>query len=154
KWDAVSRCRLPESLVSKICTIVADEVHLVDEPGRGAALEALLSRIRLAFPAARLVAMSGTLPNVHAIAHWLDAELIASSWRPVRLDKIVVPYPEVPRRAEDEALRNGLVASIAQEALEDESGTVLVCCGSRAGVEGCAARLADSLGLEPKLGTL
>src|SRR5215472_5723996 len=81
KWDAVSRCRLPESLVSKICTIVADEVYLVDEPGRGAALEALLSRIRLAFPALRLVAMSGTLPNVHAIAHWLDAELIASSWR-------------------------------------------------------------------------
>ena len=154
KWDAVSRRRLPELLVSKIRTIVADEIHLVDEPGRGAALEALLSRIRLAFPAARLVAMSGTLPNGDAIARWLDAELIASAWRPVRLDKIVVPYPEASRRAEDDALRNGLVASITQEALADEKGTVLVFCGSRAGVESCAALLAESLDLDPKLGTL
>jgi helicase len=126
-------------------------VHLVDEPGRGPALEALLSRIRLAFPAARLVAMSGTLPNGDAIARWPDAELVSSPWRPVRLTKVVVPYPEAPRRADDEALRNGLVTSIARESLAD-GGTVLVFCGSRAGVEGCAAVLAESLGLdEPRL---
>jgi helicase len=141
KWDSVSRRRLPEALVTKIGTIVADKVHLVDEPGRGATLEALLSRIRLAFPAARLVAMSGTLPNGDAIARWLDAELIASAWRPVRLDKIIVPYLEAPRRAEDEAARNAQVASIAHEALADEKGTILVFCGSRTGVETCAKTL-------------
>jgi helicase len=150
KWDAVSRRRLSEELVGRIGTIVADEVHLVDEPGRGPGLEALLSRIRLAFPAARLVAMSGTLPNAEAIARWLDAELVASSWRPVRLTKVVVPYPEAARRAEDEALRNGLVASIAHESLADD-GTVLVFCGSRPGVESCAAVLAESLGLDEPL---
>jgi ATP-dependent helicase YprA (DUF1998 family) len=154
KWDSVSRRRLPEALVSKIGTIVANEVHLVDEPGRGATLEALLSRIRLAFPGARLVAMSGTLPNGDAIARWLDADLIASAWRPVRLDKIIVPYPEAPRRAEDEAARNAQVAVIAREAMADGKGTILVFCGSRAGVETCAKTLAQSFELGAPAGPM
>ncbi len=79
KWDSVSRRRLPEDLVARIGAIVVDEVHLVDDDRRGPGLEALLARIHLAFPAARLLAMSGTLANAEAIARWLQANLYESS---------------------------------------------------------------------------
>jgi superfamily II DNA/RNA helicase len=148
KWDSVSRRQLPPELVARIGTIVIDEVHLVDDDRRGPGLEALLARIHLAFPAARLLAMSGTLANADAVARWLQADLHESTWRPVSLTTVVVPYPRPSTRREDDDLRNGLAAQIAGETLEDD-GALLVFCGSRKGVESCAAHLAQALARTP-----
>jgi replicative superfamily II helicase len=152
KWDSVSRRQVPPELISRIGVIVIDEVHLVDDDNRGPSLEALLARINLAFPAARLVAMSGTLSNADAIARWLNADLYESSWRPVTLTTVVVPYPKSKSWRDDEITRNGLAAPIARETVDD-GGAVLVFCGSRKGVEGCALHLAEALGQPaPRMG--
>ena len=145
KWDSVSRRALPGALVERIGTIVCDEVHLVDDEHRGPGLEALLARLHLAFPAARLIAMSGTLLNVEAIARWLRADVVRSTWRPVRLHTAVVPYPEAGNWRDDETGRNALAAEIAATTLREE-GAVVVFCGSRMGVEGCAEALSEALG--------
>ena len=147
KWDSVSRRQLSQELVSRIGVIVIDEVHLVDDDNRGPGLEALLARINLAFPAARLIAMSGTLANADAIARWLNADLYESTWRPIALTTVVIPYPRAGTWREDEDLRNALAAPVVQETVEDD-GAVLVFCGSRKGVEGCASHLAQALGIE------
>jgi superfamily II DNA/RNA helicase len=154
KWDSISRSRLPQRLVERIGTIVVDEVHVVDEPNRGPGLEAMLARLHLAFPAARLIAMSGTLLNADVIARWLHAELIESAWRPIALTNIVVPYPETGVWQEDEGRRNALATQIVGETLA-ASGAALVFCGSRKGVESCARYLGDALDLpHPTLDTV
>jgi helicase len=148
KWDSVSRRQIPPDLIARIGVIVIDEVHLVDDDNRGPGLEALLARIHLAFPAARLIAMSGTLANAEAIARWLNADLYESRWRPIELSTVVIPYPKAKNWRDDEQIRNGLAGQMARETVDD-GGAVLVFCGSRKGVEGCALYLAEALGLEP-----
>jgi helicase len=148
KWDSVSRRYLSPDLVAKIGVIVIDEVHLVDDDNRGPGLEALLARINLAFPAARLIAMSCTLANADAIARWLGAELHESMWRPIALTTVVIPYPKDANWRDDEVVRNGLAAQIARETV-DEDGALLVFCGSRKGVQACAVYLAEALGMGP-----
>ncbi len=146
KWDSISRRALASELVARIGAIVMDEVHLVADGQRGAGQEAMLARLPLLFPAARIVAMSGTLANAGAIARWLDADLYESSWRPVRLSFRVAPYPPTGRRDGDEEIRNRFVATTAGKTDADGAAT-LVFCGSRAGVESCARYVAQSLAL-------
>ena len=75
---------------SEITTFIADEVHLLDDPSRGATLEVILTKILLRNPSAQIIALSATIPNAEEIAEWLDAELIYSNWRPVELKKGVL----------------------------------------------------------------
>ncbi len=63
--------------------IVADEVHLLNDPGRGPTLEMILSKMKNK----RILALSATIPNAREIADWLNAELVESKWRPVPLRK-------------------------------------------------------------------
>lgn len=65
--------------------VVADEIHLLGDPHRGPTLEIVLTRLRSMNPELRIIALSATIPNAADIAHWLDARLIESGWRPVPL---------------------------------------------------------------------
>ncbi len=71
----------------EIACFVADEVHLLDDPGRGATLEVILTKIMLKNSGAQIIALSATIPNAREIADWLRAELVYSNWRPVELKK-------------------------------------------------------------------
>jgi len=75
---------------NEISTFVADEIHLLDDPNRGATLEVILTKIMLKNPQAQLIGLSATIPNAREIADWLNAELIYSDWRPVELKKGVL----------------------------------------------------------------
>jgi helicase len=61
--------------------IVADEVHLLNDPGRGPTLEMILSKMKHK----RILALSATISNAEDVADWLGAELVKSDWRPVPL---------------------------------------------------------------------
>jgi len=148
KWDSIGRRALPPEFVARIGLIVMDEVHLVDEGQRGAGQEAMLARIPRLFPAARIIAMSGTLANAVAIARWLDAELYESRWRPVTLSLAVVPYHPEGQWEQDEEARTLKAAAVVRDTVA-AGGAALVFCGSRKGVERCALALARTLGLSP-----
>ena len=71
--------------IDDLTCVVADEVHLVNDAGRGPTLEVTLGKLRTLNPGLQVVALSATVDNAEVIAEWLDAELVDSEWRPIEL---------------------------------------------------------------------
>ncbi|KOM38281.1 hypothetical protein LR48_Vigan03g166300 [Vigna angularis] len=84
KFDAVSRYGIESgglSFFSDIALLLIDEVHLLNDP-RGAALEAIVSRIKIVsgnpklksnpLAQVRFLAVSATIPNIEDLAKWLE----------------------------------------------------------------------------------
>ena len=71
--------------IDDLTCVVADEVHLVDDAGRGPTLEVTLGKLRTLNPGLQVVALSATVDNADVIAEWLDAELVDAEWRPIDL---------------------------------------------------------------------
>ncbi|KAJ8566966.1 hypothetical protein K7X08_019174 [Anisodus acutangulus] len=87
KFDAVTRYRIKDgglSFFGDIALVLIDEVHLLNDP-RGAALEAIVSRIKMlsrkpglkssALANVRFLAVSATIPNIDDLEH-LTAEIV------------------------------------------------------------------------------
>jgi helicase len=84
KVDSLLRHRA-KWLGEVLTVVVLDEVHLINDPGRGPTLEILAARLRQVNPEIQFLALSATIQNSNEIADWLKAELTKSEWRPVPL---------------------------------------------------------------------
>lgn len=84
KLDSLMRHHAP--WIGQIATIVVDEVHLLNDAGRGPTLEVVLTMLRQIVKA-QIVALSATIGNPKELAAWLGAELVIDDWRPVELKK-------------------------------------------------------------------
>jgi len=71
--------------ISEIGLIIVDEVHLLNDVSRGPTLEVLITRLKEIVPHAQILALSATINNSDELADWLDAELVVSDFRPVKL---------------------------------------------------------------------
>jgi helicase len=89
KMDSLIRHQA--SWLKFVTLIVADEIHLMNDPGRGPTLEIVLTRLRQ-MTSAQMLALSATISNAEQIAEWLGAKLVRSDWRPIPLYRGVV-YP-------------------------------------------------------------
>jgi len=87
---ADSLLRHQASWMSQIAIVVADEVHLINDPKRGPTLEVVLARLRQIAPQAQFLALSATIANPDEIASWLNGQAITSDWRPVVLKEGVL----------------------------------------------------------------
>ncbi|CAD5113342.1 DgyrCDS2518 [Dimorphilus gyrociliatus] len=83
---------LEENELDHLGTIVIDELHMIGDTSRGYLLELLLTKVRFACrnkllgsSNVQIIGMSATLPNLHVLATWLDAQLYKTSFRPVPL---------------------------------------------------------------------
>ena len=65
--------------------VVIDEIHMLNDPGRGPTLEILITMLRQLLPKSQLIGLSATIGNPEELAAWLNAELVIDNWRPVRL---------------------------------------------------------------------
>ncbi len=65
--------------------VIADEIHMIHDPNRGPTLEIALTKMRRRVPDLQVIALSATISNAFDLAHWLDAELVSSDWRPIPL---------------------------------------------------------------------
>jgi helicase len=83
KVDSLIRHRA--NWMTSLSTIVADEIHLINDSDRGPTLEVVLARLMQMNPSAQILALSATISNADEIAKWLKAELVTSEWRPVKL---------------------------------------------------------------------
>lgn len=83
KADALMRHN--SSIFSKVNIVVADEVHLLSEPSRGATLEIVLTKLKKFTPPPQILALSATIKNADEISGWIGGALIFSDWRPVPL---------------------------------------------------------------------
>lgn len=86
KVDSLLRHRA-KWLADVISVVILDEVHLIDDPGRGPTLEILTARLRQVNPKIQVLALSATVKNADEISEWLKADLVKSEWRPVPLKK-------------------------------------------------------------------
>ncbi|MEE9592423.1 MAG: DEAD/DEAH box helicase [Thermoplasmata archaeon] len=71
--------------LKQLSVVVADEVHLINDPGRGPTLEVTLAKLRQVNPRAQVIALSATIANSAELARWLEAKHVVSEWRPVPL---------------------------------------------------------------------
>jgi helicase len=83
KADSLLRHRT--GWIRDISTVVADEVHLLNEADRGPTLEVVLTRLMHINPKIQFLALSATIRNAEEVAEWLKAVPITTEWRPVPL---------------------------------------------------------------------
>ena len=153
KVDSLIRNGAP--WLDDLTCVVSDEVHLVDDPGRGPTLEVTLAKLRKINPGLQVVALSATVGNAGEVADWLDAELVESDWRPIDLrtgvhygnainfDNDGSDQREVPVGSGEKP-----TAALVGDALDetDESGnrgSSLVFVNSRRNAETAAGRLSS-----------
>ena len=93
KLDSLIRHHAP--WLSLISTIIIDEIHLLNDPGRGPTLEILITILRQLLKKVQIIGLSATIGNPEELAGWLKAELVKDDWRPVKLSKGVYLDGEV-----------------------------------------------------------
>jgi helicase len=145
KVDSLVRNGAP--WIDDLTCVVADEVHLVDDPNRGPTLEVTLAKLRRINPDLQVVALSATVDNADEVADWLDAELVKSDWRPIDLRTGVhygdaITFDDGERREVPVGRGERPTAALVADTL-DEDGSSLVFVNSRRNAEAAARRLAD-----------
>lgn len=83
KADSLLRHKAP--WMNDVSLIIADEVHFLNDSGRGPTLEVVLTRLMDINPQAQILALSATIRNADEIAEWLKASSVTTDWRPVKL---------------------------------------------------------------------
>ena len=93
KADSLLRHRA--KWMDEVSLVVADEIHLMNDPERGPTLEVVLARLMQINPEIQILALSATIRNVDEIAEWLNAEYVTTEWRPVTLKEGVYCHNEI-----------------------------------------------------------
>ncbi|KAJ3120674.1 Sec63, partial [Nowakowskiella sp. JEL0407] len=108
KWDSTTRrWRDYKNMMGMIRLFLIDEVHMLNEPTRGATLEVVVSRMRTVnkelqvnrgWGKIRLIAISATVPNIEDVAAWLQEDdgqpaqlrIFGEEYRPIKLQREVI----------------------------------------------------------------
>ncbi|MGC8730115.1 MAG: DEAD/DEAH box helicase [Candidatus Micrarchaeia archaeon] len=69
--------------------IVFDEVHMIGDESRGPTLEVLMTKVAY-YLNAQIIALSATIGNAEEISKWINANLVKSDYRPVKLLKGII----------------------------------------------------------------
>ncbi|OMO91013.1 hypothetical protein COLO4_18706 [Corchorus olitorius] len=159
---------LEEGRLSEIGIIVIDELHMVGDQHRGYLLELLLTKLRYAAGEGmsesssgessgsssgkadpshglQIVGMSATMPNVEAVADWLQAALYQTDFRPVPLEEFIkvgnTIYNKnldivrtIPRAVDLGGKDPDHIVELCNEVVQ-EGHSVLMFCSSRKGCE-------------------
>jgi helicase len=88
KLDSLIRHHSP--WLRDVKTIVVDEIHLLNDPGRGPTLEILITLLQKMLKNIQFIGLSATIGNPIELSEWLEAELVEDDWRPVKLRKGVL----------------------------------------------------------------
>ena len=82
---ADSMMRHGSKWIDEVGLVIADEIHLIHDPGRGPTLEVILTKLMRKNKGVQIIALSATISNAKDLAQWLDADLVTSDWRPISL---------------------------------------------------------------------
>ncbi|KAI3822055.1 hypothetical protein L1987_09636 [Smallanthus sonchifolius] len=169
---------LEEGRLSEVGIIVIDELHMVGDQHRGYLLELMLTKLRYGAGEGRvefssgessgtssgktdhtnglqIVGMSATLPNVGAVADWLQAALYQTDFRPVPLEEYIKVgnsiynkkmelVKTIPKRADLGGKDPDNIIELCNEVVQ-EGHSVLIFCSSRKGCESTAKHVAKYL---------
>ncbi len=134
--------------VRDLGVLVVDEIHLLNDPGRGPTLEMTITKLLRINPRIQVIGLSATVANGREIAEWLKAEMVSSDWRPIQLKegvicnrKLVFSDSEVAlasKGAKDEAL------ALVRDTI-DQKAQILIFENSRRNAEAMATKLCGEL---------
>jgi len=85
KLDSLIRHNSP--WIRQVRVVIADEIHLLNDVGRGPTLEILITMLRQMVKDIQIIGLSATIGNEKDLAGWLNANLVHDTWRPVKLRK-------------------------------------------------------------------
>ncbi|ONI80857.1 DEAD/DEAH box helicase [Saccharothrix sp. ALI-22-I] len=145
KFEAICRASSLQAALGEVGCLVVDEIHLLGSPGRGALLEALLARVRGTDSPVRIVGLSATVSNAAEVAEWLQADLVATTWRPSRVTWQLPTIPAASGFAANNRRREQVVLDLTHRHAA-EGGSVLVFCGSKRNVRSTAMAIAADRG--------
>ncbi|KAK4282378.1 hypothetical protein QN277_013762 [Acacia crassicarpa] len=158
KFDAVSRYGVKDgglSFFGDIALLLIDEVHLLNDP-RGAALEAIVSRIKMVacnpklksnpLAQVRFLAVSATIPNIEDLAEWLvvpaqGIKRFGEEMRPVKLTTKVFGYAPAKNDFLFEKRLQNYIFDILMQYSRGKSA--LIFCSTRKGAQEAAQRLSQ-----------
>ncbi|MCK4714200.1 MAG: DEAD/DEAH box helicase, partial [Candidatus Aenigmarchaeota archaeon] len=145
KFDSLMRHGIP--WLNQIGLVIADEIHLLDDPSRGPTLEVVLTRMRQSANP-RVLALSATISNHEEIAKWLEAVAVKSEWRPVELRRGVCYESKVnffPKGEieldQDEASMKALI-----EQAQEKGKQAIVFISTRRNAESAAGKISEFVG--------
>ena len=139
--------RLKPSWLRDVGTVVIDEFHMVGDQDRGPIVE--LITVKSLLMNAQLVGLSATIGNPEELSSWVNAELVISDWRPVKL--IEGYYLRSSNRiffndGREERVRSSLPLYIAKKTFEGGYQS-LIFVHSRRKAESLARKLAKEVGV-------
>jgi helicase len=85
KLDSLIRHKAP--WLKDVKVVIVDEIHLINDAGRGPTLEILITLLRQLLKNVQIIGLSATIGNPKELAKWLNAKLVEDNWRPVELHK-------------------------------------------------------------------
>ena len=152
---ADSLMRNGASWVRDLTVLVVDEIHLLNDVGRGPTLEMTITKLRRLNPGLQVIGLSATVANSQELADWLDAELVSSEWRPISLREGIICQGRLVfsdgeatlETKKDEAL--ALVKDTLSKAAQ-----ILIFENSRKNAEASATKLSDLIQKEAALEAL
>jgi len=138
------------SIADELGLVVADEIHLIGDEGRGPKLEMVLSTIKYVNPGIRIVALSATISNIEDVADWIGSSIVNSDFRPVPLKPGIIYRKKITyMNGEEEKLKGeDEVIDIVNSHLS-RGGQTLVFVNSRKRSEEYARRI--SLAIDQNL---
>uniref|UniRef100_A0A8R7K5V9 Helicase and polymerase-containing protein TEBICHI n=1 Tax=Triticum urartu TaxID=4572 RepID=A0A8R7K5V9_TRIUA len=169
---------LEDGRLSELGIIVIDELHMVGDQHRGYLLELMLTKLRYAAGEGnsesssgetsgsssgkagathglQIIGMSATMPNVAAVADWLQAALYQTAFRPVPLEEFIKVGNQIfdkdmnivrvlPKIADIGGKDPDHIVELCNEVVL-EGHSVLLFCSSRKGCESTAKHIAKYL---------
>jgi len=128
--------------------LILDEIHLLTDVSRGPTLEILITKMRKIVKNLQIVGLSATIKNAEELGEWLNAELLKSDFRPVKLfqgiaydSKIKFPGYKTIELNKDLDLEEAIVADTL-----NKNKQILIFCSTRKSTEALAERLSKVVG--------
>ena len=144
---ADSMIRHGSEWMDKVGLVIADEIHMIHDPGRGPTLEVTLTKLMRRNRKIQIIALSATMSNAFDLAEWLHARLVESDWRPIPLKEGVFydGMIEFDDRTKREVPSDGEeVWSLVKQAVTD-GGQSLVFVNSRRSTEALAVKYSKKM---------
>ncbi|HIJ98477.1 TPA: DEAD/DEAH box helicase [archaeon] len=134
--------------IKEISLVILDEIHLLDSVNRGPALEIVATQLKDL--GAQILALSATIENSDELARWLNAKLVESSFRPIKLSRGVYLKGEIDfKEKEDYKLNNPSVkidsSVLLATDIVNSKAQALVFANTRKGAESEAEKTAEHI---------
>ncbi len=139
KFDSI--LRNSKQAATKYDFVVIDEVHLLGEAGRGATLEIILTKLKLAD--CKFLLLSATIPNSKELTEWINGKLIQSEYRPVPLRKGIFYGENIIFPENDELIQAEDFLEVVTQAIEEGRKQILIFVSSRKNAENTAKELSN-----------